>query len=54
MLVAFIMPVIAVILGMLFLGERIEPKEMAGAALIALGLLAIDGRISRRVSAAAG
>lgn len=45
MLVAFIMPVIAIILGVVALGETVEPREIAGAALIALGLLAIDGRL---------
>ena len=55
MLVAFIMPVIAVILGVVALGENVEPKEMAGAVLIALGLIAIDGRFlpSRRPFSAA-
>ncbi len=49
MLVAFIMPVIAVILGVVALGETVELKEVIGAVLIALGLIAIDGRlISRR------
>jgi drug/metabolite transporter (DMT)-like permease len=51
MLVAFIMPVIAVILGVVALNESIEAKELAGAALIALGLLAIDGRILSKFSA---
>lgn len=45
MLVAFIMPVIAIILGVVALGETVELKEIAGAVLIALGLLAIDGRL---------
>lgn len=45
MLVAFIMPVVAIILGVLALGETVEVKEWAGAALIALGLIAIDGRL---------
>lgn len=44
MLVAFIMPVVAIILGVVALGETVELKEIAGAALIALGLVAIDGR----------
>lgn len=44
MLVAFIMPVIAIILGVVALGETVELKEIAGAVLIALGLVAIDGR----------
>ncbi len=52
MLVAFIMPVIAVILGVVALGETMEPKEIAGAVLIALGLLAIDGRMLQKISAA--
>jgi drug/metabolite transporter (DMT)-like permease len=42
------------ILGVLFLGETVEPKEMAGAALIALGLLAINGRLWPRPNAVAG
>jgi drug/metabolite transporter (DMT)-like permease len=45
MLVAFIMPVVAIILGVVALGETVELKEAAGAVLIALGLLAIDGRL---------
>jgi drug/metabolite transporter (DMT)-like permease len=48
MLVAFIMPVIAIILGVAALGETVELKEIAGAALIALGLIAIDGRFMPR------
>jgi drug/metabolite transporter (DMT)-like permease len=51
MLVAFIMPVVAIILGVVALGETVEPKEIAGAALIALGLASIDGRLipNRRI-----
>lgn len=52
MLVAFIMPVIAIILGVVALGETVELKEIAGALLIALGLLAIDGRFVPKFSAA--
>jgi drug/metabolite transporter (DMT)-like permease len=52
MLVAFIMPVVAIILGIVALGETVELKEIAGAALIALGLLAIDGRLLPKFSAA--
>ncbi len=55
MLVAFIMPVIALVLGVVALGETVEAKELAGAALIALGLIAIDGRLlpsARKISAA--
>lgn len=52
MLVAFIMPLVAVILGVVALGETFETKELAGAVLIALGLLAIDGRLFPKLSAA--
>jgi len=47
LLVTFLIPVSAIALGVLFLGERLEPQELAGAALIALGLAAIDGRYRR-------
>lgn len=48
-LVTFLIPVSAVLLGVLFLGEVLEAKHLAGAALIAAGLVAIDGRLWRRV-----
>jgi drug/metabolite transporter (DMT)-like permease len=47
-LVTLIVPVSAIILGTLFLGERLEPFEIGGMALIALGLLVIDGRLFKR------
>lgn len=47
MLVAFIMPVVAILLGVMALGEVIHTKEIIGALLIAIGLLAIDGRLFR-------
>jgi len=47
-LVTMITPVSAVLLGALFLGERLELFEFAGMALIGLGLATIDGRIFRR------
>ncbi|WP_404711076.1 DMT family transporter [Sphingomonas sp. MMS24-J13] len=45
LLVTFLIPVTAVLLGSLFLGERLEPRHLAGMGLIALGLVAIDGRL---------
>jgi drug/metabolite transporter (DMT)-like permease len=33
------------LLGFLFLGERLEPFELAGVVLIGFGLLTIDGRV---------
>jgi drug/metabolite transporter (DMT)-like permease len=47
-LVTLVVPVSAILLGALFLGERLELFELAGMALIAVGLLVIDGRILRR------
>jgi drug/metabolite transporter (DMT)-like permease len=51
MLVTFLIPVTAILLGVSFLGERLEPRHVFGMALIALGLAAIDGRVWRRLRA---
>lgn len=48
MLVTFLIPVSAILLGALFLGESLESKHFFGMALIAAGLAAIDGRLLRR------
>lgn len=48
LLVTFLIPVSAILLGTLVLGEVLEPKHFAGMALIALGLALIDGRLFRR------
>lgn len=47
LLVTFLIPVTAILLGALILGERLEPRHFAGMALIGLGLAAIDGRLLR-------
>ena len=47
MLVTFLMPVTAILLGVMVLHETLEPRHIAGMALIAIGLLAIDGRLLR-------
>jgi drug/metabolite transporter (DMT)-like permease len=44
LLVTLLVPPTAILLGVLFLGEMIAPHDLAGLALIALGLAAIDGR----------
>jgi drug/metabolite transporter (DMT)-like permease len=44
MLVTLLIPVSALLLGRLLLGETIDPRQLAGMALIGLGLAAIDGR----------
>lgn len=46
-LVTLLIPVSAILLGYLFLGERLASNHFAGMGLIALGLLSIDGRLYR-------
>jgi drug/metabolite transporter (DMT)-like permease len=45
LLVTFLIPVSAVLLGAAVLGERLEPEHFLGMTLIGLGLAAIDGRL---------
>jgi len=45
MLVTFLVPVSAVLLGIVFLGESIGAKEIAGMLAIGVGLALIDGRL---------
>jgi drug/metabolite transporter (DMT)-like permease len=47
LLVTFLIPVSALILGVSVLGERFDGRHFGGMALIALGLAAIDGRLIR-------
>ncbi|HMT41145.1 MAG TPA: DMT family transporter [Sphingorhabdus sp.] len=47
-LVAFLMPILAVILGIAFLGESLTGGQIAGAGLIAVGLAILDGRLVTR------
>ncbi len=47
LLVTFLIPVTSILLGAVFLQERLEPRHFAGMALIGLGLMVIDGRIGR-------
>lgn len=37
-------PILAILLGVVVLGEALLPKHLAGMTLIALGLAAMDGR----------
>ena len=50
-LVTFLIPVSATLLGVGLLGETLQRHHLAGFGLIALGLLAIDGRLLRRRAA---
>ncbi|MGE7956189.1 DMT family transporter [Pseudomonas sp. NPDC089530] len=45
MLVTFLIPISAIVLGSLVLGEHLQANHLLGMALIALGLAAIDGRL---------
>ena len=56
LLVTFLIPVSAILLGIVLLDETVEPRQLAGMAAIAIGVAAIDGRPARfiaRMSAAA-
>ena len=51
-LVTFLIPPSAILLGVLVLGERLAPQHVAGVILIGLGLAAVDGRLPRRLGLA--
>ena len=52
MLVTFLIPITPIILGWLVLGESLAPQHFVGLALIACGLVALDGRLALRRRAA--
>lgn len=47
LLVTFLMPAVAILLGTVFLSERLQPRHFTGMALIGAGLAVIDGRLTR-------
>jgi drug/metabolite transporter (DMT)-like permease len=47
MLTTLLIPPVAIVLGAVVLGERLAPQAFAGFALLALGLLILDGRLWR-------
>lgn len=49
LLCTLIIPPTAILLGVAFLGETMTPQAIAGFALIAAGLVVIDGRMLRRI-----
>ena len=49
MLVTLLIPVTAILLGYLVLGESVSLREMAGALVIGSALLLIDGRVLKLV-----
>jgi drug/metabolite transporter (DMT)-like permease len=50
LLVTFLIPVSAILLGALFLGERLAPRHFLGMALIGLALAVMDGRVAAMVT----
>src|SRR5689334_1149156 len=52
LLVTFLIPVTALLLGALVLGEPIESRQLGGMALIGVGLAVIDGRLPGLLRAA--
>lgn len=48
LLATFLIPIVAVLLGVVLLGEALLLRHLAGFALVALGLVAIDGRLIGR------
>ncbi len=44
-LVTLIMPLTPIVLGAVFLGDRLTPRDMLGALVIAAALIIIDGRV---------
>lgn len=52
LLVTFLVPVTAALLGIAILGERLAMTDLAGMILIGAGLSAIDGRLWRRAGTA--
>jgi len=54
MLVTLLAPATSILLGAIFLHERLALRHFAGLGLIALGLAFIDGRLPRRLGQAGG
>ena len=50
LLVTFLIPAVAILLGVLLLGETLLQRHVVGLALIGLGLAFIDGRPTRRLA----
>lgn len=50
MLVTLLMPPVAIVLGWAVLGEALPPRALLGFAILALGLMILDGRALRWIS----
>jgi drug/metabolite transporter (DMT)-like permease len=49
MIVTLLIPPVAIVLGALVLGERLDPQAIFGFGLLAFGLLILDGRLVARL-----
>lgn len=47
-LVTYLVPVVGIVMGIAFLGETLEPSELAGATLIISGVVLANSRLGRR------
>jgi drug/metabolite transporter (DMT)-like permease len=54
LLVTFLVPISAILLGLMLLGETLEMRQFAGMAAIFVGIAAIDGRPARVIARAIG
>jgi drug/metabolite transporter (DMT)-like permease len=50
--VTYLQPVVAILLGVIVLGESLRAAHLAGLALILLGVAAVNGQLPRRAAAA--
>jgi drug/metabolite transporter (DMT)-like permease len=47
LLTTFLVPISAIVMGVVLLGESVTPRQLAGMAAILVGIAAIDGRAGR-------
>jgi drug/metabolite transporter (DMT)-like permease len=47
-LVTYVIPLVAIVLGFVVLGERLRPLELAGAALIIAGIVLVNANVGQR------
>lgn len=51
LLVTFLIPISAIVLGTIILNEQLDMRHFVGMGLIGLSLMAIDGRVFRKINA---
>ena len=44
----YVIPVVAIVLGFVFLDERLRPLELVGAALIIAGVVLVNARVGQK------